>query len=242
MKRLLFIFILLLSCARVTSGAVTVNANTTSDCKVAANTNLDCTNLTIGAISNTVLVCAATWNLNTVSGITLTWDSLGTPQTMALITNATVSGGTFGKAELYGLVAPHTGTLNLNVTWTTTADLYVGCTAYNGANQTGGTTTFPSGVSATGTGSVTSVTISSAVGDIVEAVHTNLMATGSCSATQLWLDISLTQDSCANRGVGATTTTMTSSITTADWGAVGTNIKAAVTACKPTLTLMGVGC
>lgn len=226
-KALLLAVVLVLGASHPAAAAVTVNANTSASCSGASP--LNCSNLTVAAGTNTVLVCAVTASVAATSPV-VKWDNAGTPQTMTLITGATTSGAGFGAAQLYGLVAPHTGAAQANYTWVGGGNGYIGCTAYDGADQTGGATTFPNGTSATGTSTTTSVTITSAVGNIVEAVHTNLTLTSSCSAIQLWLNTAGAQDSCANRGVGAATTTMTSSIGSSNWGAAGADIKAAAAA------------
>jgi len=234
---------LLVCLARPAVAQVTLNANTSAACQATAATSVNCSNLTIAAGANIALVCSITWAVP-VTAITLKWDNAGTPQTMALITNASVSGAGFGMGQLYGLVAPHTGALQLNAAWTTATAVYVGCTAYNGVDQTGGTTTFPNGASATGTSTTPTINITSAVNDMVHGVHTDLTNMSSCNQTQTWLDTALTHDSCSNRAAGAASVTLSANIgSSVGWGTAGASIHAAAGAavvCRR--LLMGVGC
>lgn len=221
--------------------AVTFDANATAPCGSAtvAVTNINCSTLTVGTGANRALVCLIIWN-GATSAITLTWDNGGTNQTMTAITNGSATNG--AKVSLYGLVAPTSGAKQLRATWTTLRVVEVNCVSYAGADQTGGNTTFPNGANATGTSTTASVTITSAVGDAVVAVHgTN----GACTCftavnqTQLFID-NTNVDSAANRAAGAASVALTATLSaSAAWASAGTSIKAFP--CTPSLTLLGVG-
>ncbi|MDE2096639.1 MAG: hypothetical protein KGL39_05275 [Patescibacteria group bacterium] len=134
--------------------AVTLNAQGAAITYTASTLTISDTNLTIAAGSNIVLVYELDLAINTVTP-TCNWDAAGTPQAMTLIGSANNSGLT---AQLYGLVNPHTGNKTLTCTWATTStNAAVYGTSWNGANQTGGATTFPNFTSATGTSTTANV-------------------------------------------------------------------------------------
>lgn len=119
-------------------------------------------NLTVGSGANRALI--AQLGIATASAsITVKWDTAGANQSATVIKSA-VNGAT-AKAELWGLVAPASGNKILTAAWTNSSEFNLNCFAVTGADQTGGVTTFPNSVSATGTGSPT-ITIASAVGDM----------------------------------------------------------------------------
>lgn len=113
--------------------------------------------------SNMVLLVSITF-VNDISGLdsspAILWDSSGTPQSMTLISGATIIGG-LSNSDVYffGLVDPHTGTaLKIKPSWTgsVTGATLAGITVVN-ADQTGGSTTFQNLASNTGTGTLASV-------------------------------------------------------------------------------------
>lgn len=245
MRRIL-LGVLLLLCARPAAAAVTFDANATAACHAAGATSINCSTLTVGAGTQRALVCKIGWTVTTVSAITLTWDSGGTNQAMTAITGATAT-GTAALAKVYGLVAPTSGAKTLAAAWTTASDVTVECTSWTAVDQTGGATTFPNGTGATGTSTTSSVTVTSAVGNAVEAVHVDTNAGCTCftavNNTQTFID-NTNADAAGNRAAGAATVTMTATISASTpWASAGTDILAAGAgaACTPTLTLLGVG-
>lgn len=207
--------------------AVAVDANATADSTANGVTSINHANLTIGAGSNRALVVGINW-AGSVSAITLRWDSAGTNQSMALITGATAINGTAEFANMWGLVAPTSGNKNLACAWTTAKDVVVNGTSWTGVDQTGGATSFPGGAGASaGSGTTASVTVTSAVGDAVQAAHTLGNTCSAVNNTQLYRDNNPANISGAgNRAAGAASVAMTATLTSAGWASAGTSIKA----------------
>ena len=209
--------------------AVAFDANATADSTANGVTSINHTNLTIGSGSNRAVIAQIGWS-GTVTSPALKWDNAGTPQSMTVITNAGATNTV--RAELWGLVAPTSGNKTLNAAWTTARDVVVNGTSFTGVDQTGGTTSFPNGVGATGTGTSspqTMVTITSAVGDFTVAIVGTVSTPSAPTQTQTFLDSSPATESVAgSRAVGAATVAHGWTIAGAQaWAAAGTDIKAA---------------
>src|SRR5262245_28600062 len=168
------------------------------------------TSLTIGSgLSRALLVFVQLRGSVLANVASVTWDSTGSPQALTRITSYT-NETDFSKAitiELWGLVNPTSGNKTLTVTWSSTsqtAGAILGI-SFTGADQTGGTTTFANATTATdfsGASTTSSVTVSSAVGNLVVAQH--LLNTGSAqfssvNNTEIFLDTL----AAANRAAGA---------------------------------------
>lgn len=250
MRRILFTAAVLLwaTCA---SAQVTFDANATAPCSQAAvvgTTGLTCATLTVGSGVNRALVCAVVFSLHTPTSEVATWDSGGTNQAMALIQGVNGT-GTIARAELWGLTAPTSGAKTFKITWVGTSDIYINCTSWTGADQTGSTTTFPHSTSSTGTtaGNPTaySMAITSAVNNATMAATST--DTGSLSLptqTQTFLSNALAADGAASRAAGAASVSHGWTVDTfpAHWVIVGTDIAVPSAAVSPpTRTLLGVG-
>lgn len=206
--------------------AVAVDANATADSTANGVTSINHANLTIGAGSDRALVVGINWS-GTNSAVTLNWDSAGTPQALALIPSATATNGTVALANCWGLVAPTSGNKNLACAWTTARDVVVNGTSWIGVDQTGGSTSFPGGAGATGTGTTASVTVASATGDAIQASHTLLNTCSAVNNTQLYRDnVPTNIGGAGNRVAGAASVAMTATLTSAGWASCGTSIKA----------------
>lgn len=207
--------------------AVTRDANGTSATEATISPS-DTTKLTVGSGLNRALVVQITTQAsNTVTAVA--WDQTGTPQPLTVIKsqqNAT----SLRSADLWGLVNPTAGNKTLRVTWTGGGRVIINATSYIGVIQTGGTTTFPNSVAATGnsgTGSTGSITSTS--GDITVGVLAAAMSSATPTQTQLFFLSGVgSVDGAASE---ATTGTATHSwtITSTQWAAVGTDIKAIAT-------------
>jgi hypothetical protein len=159
--------------------------------------------------------------------VTLQWDSAGTNQAMALIPSASATNGLNSYVNCWGLVAPTSGNKNLACAWTTALDVVVNATSYTGVDQTGGATSFPNGAGATGSSVTASVTVTSAVNNIVQAAHTLGNTCSAVNNTQLYRDNAPTNISGAgNRAPGAASVAMTATLTSAQWASAGTDIAA----------------
>lgn len=243
MRRLLGLIAAAWLIAAPATGAVTVNANATANAHTSSATALNLTSLTIASGSNTVLVVQLSFSVKTVTSVTVTWDNGGTNQAATLIKTANGS-GSLSRAELWGLVAPVTGNKTLRITWTTTSELYLNATAFDGVDQTGGVTTFPNSTSTTNTGTTASLVITSAVNNITIDTLTVAEIISNPTQTQLWLDNSGTNvGGGASRGVGAATVTHAWTIASSSiaWVIVGCDIAAVTVTTLPKLTLLGVG-
>lgn len=195
-------------------------------------TSVSYTGITVGSGSNRGLVCVCQWDTRTVSSPTATWDNGGTNQSMTLLVGPIAITGN-GALAVFGLANPISGNKTLRVAWTTTSQSAVCAVAFTGVDQTGGATSFPHATSATGSGTTSSVTITSATGNMVVAVHSN-NASGSITAvnnTQVFIDNAFTSTAAAsNRASGAASVAMTSTDSASgNWGAAGTDILAAAT-------------
>jgi hypothetical protein len=183
--------------------------------------------LTVGAGANRALVAQIVWS-GTVTSPSLRWDSAGTNQALAQITNAGVTNTV--RSELWGLVAPTSGAKNLAASWTTARDVCVNGVAWTGVDQTGGVTSFAHGTSGTGNSTAPSTgAVTSAVGNAVMAAHCTQGAPISVNNTQTFLDTTpATMSGAGNRAAGAATVTMTATLSgSALWASVGADIVAA---------------
>jgi hypothetical protein len=91
------------------------------------------------------------------------------------------------QGELWGLVNPATGNKTLALAWTSNSQMFLVGMAFNGVDQTGGTTSFPNSAAAA---SVSTVTITSATGDMVIAVGGSGAALGTITGTTIYADSS----------------------------------------------------
>ncbi len=103
----------------------------------------------MAAGANIALVVEVAWHIDPGAVTVKNWDQLGTPQALEIIKAPTLSAN--GQAvALYGLVNPTTGNKTLRLTWTNASEVVVNAVAWNGADQTGSTTTFANSATATG--------------------------------------------------------------------------------------------
>ena len=114
-------------------------------------------NLTIGSHPNLVLVCALTFTNQSISGLTVQWDYLGTPQSLSQICAINSGTSTF-RAELWGMVNPTVGNKQIRAIWTGSSGVSIQAMSFYNASQVGGATTFPN--SATNAGHVSGTTLS----------------------------------------------------------------------------------
>jgi hypothetical protein len=131
--------------------------------------------LTVGTGSNRALVVVITMDSQTPTGFTVTWDFGGTNQLMTQIGSATngQTGGNFNYVTIFGLVNPTPGNNLLSGSWTGVSGNDVWGYAFTGADQTGGSTTFPNFNSAIGADASPTVVITSAVGNQTVAIYSD---------------------------------------------------------------------
>jgi hypothetical protein len=168
-------------------------------------TSLSYTGLTIAAGANIALVVTIDWDIGGAAptGLSVTWDSGGTNQSLTRIVNN-------GTSELWGLVNPTIGNKTLAMSWTTTARVFIAGMAFNGVDQTGGATTFPNTANSA---SATTLTISSAIYRKVMCCGTTTAVLGTISGTTIFSDSASGTfiNSFANYDDGATSVTIGSS-------------------------------
>ncbi len=120
--------------------------------------------LTIGSGSNRALVYAIGFGWSTYSqptGISVTWDSGGTNQSLSLLVQNVDSTGK-RLTQIWGIKAPTSGNKTLSVSWASTVDsVKIAGASFIDVNQAGGSTTF----NETATSSNGSVTISTTSND-----------------------------------------------------------------------------
>lgn len=145
--------------------------------------------LTVGVGSNRVIVCPVIYNSTGTSVVQVIWDNGGTNQSLSLIGRRINTAGGGAAAELWGGVAPISGTKTMAVIMAASAnDLCFGPLSFTGADQTGGVTTFKNFTAGTNTIGTPGVSITSAIGDFcVDAVAINA-AVVSTNKTQNFID------------------------------------------------------
>lgn len=218
--------------------AVVFDAQSTSDNTV-IGTSITHNNLTVGSGTNRALIVMLILTSTSAGTPTVTWDSGGTNQACTLITGASKAITGVGIVSLYGLLSPTSGNKTLNATWTNSSGAYIAGVSYTGVDQTGVSTSFPHGTSASGIGSSFGVTVTSAVGNAVAAAHafgSSSFDIVSVNNTQVFLDTSLSgsSDGAANRAAGASTVALSGAANGGDaWISVGTDILATVATTTP---------
>jgi hypothetical protein len=218
--------------------AVAFDAKTAAYTSVTAGTTISMTNLTVGAGANRGLILCLQCGSQGASfpaALSLVWDSVGANQTLTQISGTLVANGVLTEvAALYGLVAPASGNKTLTISWTGNNEMHASAAAFTGVDQTSVAVAFPHGTTVahtTSTASPTSVTITSASGNMVVACHSqNVSPWGVISGTQLAKD-DVTGPNIgvvSNYNNGAATVTMTAAFTgTAAWDAIGCDVLAA---------------
>lgn len=153
--------------------AVDQIASTNIDLDTGSLSNTVSGNITVGSGANTALVLGISIGANSLAGLTVTWDPAGTAQAMTLISGTDAVNGT-NETVFYGLLAPTPGAMDINFTVTSgNTDCNACLISFTGVDQTGGTTSFPNGNTATGTTATPSITGTSASGNYCLATYSN---------------------------------------------------------------------
>jgi len=201
-----------------------------------AGANINFTNLTIGSISNGVILASLSYfaTSSQAGSISVTWDQGGTNLALTLIGEFQTSAQTIRWVSLWGAVAPVSG--NKTLQFTTTASMQevtVDAISLSGASQAGGTSTFAHFNSARSTSSTASVTITSASSNMVVAAMVCASAAdstwSSVNNTQFYIDnTSGTTPAAGNYAIGAASVSMqgTLSLSTREWAIVGVDVVA----------------
>jgi hypothetical protein len=211
-------------------GSVGVDATGTASLPFNNVTSFSFTNLTIGA-SATALIATVAFNRqvnNTApTAVALTWNAVS----MTLVPSATAdntTGAIYAGARIFGLASPATGNKTLAGSWTTAMFGYVDAISFTGTDTS---TPFANGNAATGTSTTPGVTITSATGNEVVAVHSVILgasppAFNSVDHTQLFLDNSGGEGNGAgNYATGAATVALASVLAASgQWASAGCSI------------------
>lgn len=167
-----------------------------------------------GNAAGTASAVSCTWN-----GVSLT--PIGGPY----------SNGTRGDIYIFGLCAPDTGQHDFIVTYSGgTLQVAVIALSVVAANQTGGTTTFRNATSNGGSGTTSSVTVTSATGEMVAAAH--MAGADYTAAGNSGTDIGIQNGGnvsamAANRDAGGASVALTYTNGNSDFISAGVSIKAA---------------
>lgn len=149
--------------------AVAFDANSTAQSNVTATTTITHNNLTVGSGSNRALVVFLAFGGASAipASLTVTWDSGGTNQACTAIAGTTnTTAGLSAGTILYGLVAPTSGNKTLAVSWSGAQEAHCAALSVTGADQTGGATTFPNGTTSGATATSSTITVTSASGNL----------------------------------------------------------------------------
>lgn len=149
--------------------AVSQNANASAIAESdTATSTIDNTNLTVAAGADAIIAWCG-WSDHTIAGVTAVWDPAGAAQSLTLIGVAN-NAATNGRVALYGAVgAIATGNKIMRLSWSVSSatNVVLHAASYAGVNQAGGTASFARFGSATGNSNAQSITIASAVGNLV---------------------------------------------------------------------------
>lgn len=216
---------------RVASTNVTVNATATV-ATTAGATSLTNSSLTI-APGATALLAWLSFNEQSISasGETVNWDNAGTPQPMtqvAFIESFNVN----VNIQLWGLVNPTIGNKNLTASWTGSVPASLNAIAFNGTINSNTTAAFSHAASSSGTTGSPTITIGSAVGDMVIVAEgnaagaiTSLTAPGSTSVFN-YTDVT-PYGYTGSRAPGVTpNVTFTGAPTSTEWAVAGVDVAA----------------
>jgi hypothetical protein len=216
--------------------AAAFDAKTAAWTNVSSAATLSITNLTVGSGANRALVVCLMFGSGASSlpaGLALVWDSIGANQSLTQISGTlTLNGGTSAASAIYGLINPVSGNKTLTISWTGNNEAHACAIAFTGVDQTSVAVAFPHGTNVnhtTSTASPTSVTVTSATGNMVVACHEQNVAVFS-AVNQTSLAIDSTGPNlavAANYASGAATVTLTGTFAgSGAWDALGCDVLA----------------
>lgn len=123
----------------------TASANTTG-------TTLNLSTQTVAGSNEVLVVGISGQTQASAASTTVVWDSVGANQSMSLITSINDSGAS-GYVQIWGLVNPTPGNKTITASWSGSQQVGISSAAFTGADQGGGSSTFPT--TATGAGAST---------------------------------------------------------------------------------------
>lgn len=196
---------------------VTVDQVASAAVQSGSGTSLNFNNQTItGALSNSALVVFITQTTTTnLTGMTVTWDSGGTNQSMTQVSTFV---GVNGQVWIFARLAPTSGNKTLALSWTGTGQVFVSSFSLSGVNQTNIATAFANAASATGATSP-SIAVTSQANDLVASAWSSLgNFSGTFSGTGIYSNNGgAVWDSAASYDPGAGSVTATAATSTNSW-------------------------
>ena len=176
---------------------------------------VDYSGLTVGAaLSNGALV-ALIESDNQSALTSVTWDQGGTNQAMTLVSSGNTSGA-LGRGAIWALRNPTSGNKTMRLVFGAGRQFVILALSFTGVNQTSDAAAFPHAANVqtaipTNTAQACTVTVTSATGNMVVAVHSNdANGWGSTNQTQLVLENGTVNSNAAmNRASGAASVAMT---------------------------------
>lgn len=213
--------------------ALAVDATGTKLIGGSSVTTINYTGITVGSGSQRALLVTLVLGASaTTSAWSATWDNGGTNQAMTVIKSLVTSTSGIATAVIFGLLNPTAGNKTLALSWTGSQFPVVCAQSYTGADQTSVTTTFKNANSS----ATSSLTITSATGDIAVAVIAAAGSLTSLNQTSIYLDTTSSgADSAASRAVGAASVTFTATGASGSIAFVGCDIAAASAAVVATI-------
>lgn len=195
--------------------------------------------LTVGSGTNRALlvqVITVTVGATPTSVISAEWDVFGTPQFLTQIsafTDTTSFAANAIRGELWGLIAPTSGNLTLEVVLDASASYFiVQATSFEGAKQVSVATTFINASDTAGNSTTASISISGVAGDIAIAQHVNALKIGGFSAvdqTQIGISNTTSFNWASNYGPGSASTTLTATnASSTPWHSQGVDVVSVV--------------
>lgn len=154
---------------------VGVDATATGSTSAASGaTTITNANLTVGSGATLLIVFLNTFT--GITGVSVNWNSTGTPQAMTQVAAASNSGA-FRQVLIYALLAPTAGSHTCAATWTTGSAASMDLLSFTGTATDTLANACQNAASNTGTGTSATVTATSAIG--------NLNVCGVCAATSV---------------------------------------------------------
>lgn len=184
-------------------------------------TTLSVTNLTVGPGSNRALGVFIEWNSGSGSlppGLSVVWDSVGANQALTQVANTLTSNGTTSMTLVwFALIAPTSGNKTLSISWTGNLEGHATAISMTGVDQTSVAAACLHGaVHNASSASPCSVTVTSAVGNLVLAGHSQDVGPfGAISGTTIATDDVTGPNNgvTSNYASGAASVTMTAAFT-----------------------------
>lgn len=202
---------------------------------VTGTTSPQTLSLTTSASATAIAVILMSGNGSALPTLTVKWDTATANQSFTLVPTTTIGDANLSASgAIYGLVSPTTsGAKNITITMSPAGELHACAISFTGTDVTSVAVAFPHGNSATAaSGTTSSVTITSAVNNMVIAGH--FQNVGSFSAVNNTQITTAPDNSgpnigvAANRASGAATVAMTATFSpTGRWDSFGCDVLAA---------------